>query len=248
MSYAAAGAAAGTALGPVGTAVGGIAGGIADFLGAQSANNMNWDQFVSNQMWNTTQISAARDYDYMMSNSAYQRARQDMEKAGLNPMLMMNQGGAGGGNSPITNAGVGNAAQNPAAGLGRGIASAGQVVSMLNDLKTADAQRTLLGAQAAQAGATAQREASSAKLNDWQTAVVQATMGATKAKAKTEEMAGPIDQQYMSTKKLLEIIAQGAGIAKDASFSVEAIMNMIPALKGMKKIQGLGPILDKIKR
>lgn len=47
------------------------------------------------------QNQANRDFQERMSNTAYQRGRADMEKAGINPMAMF----AGGGNSASTPSG-----------------------------------------------------------------------------------------------------------------------------------------------
>lgn len=44
--------------------------------------------------FNAAEAAKAREFSHDMAGTAYQRARADMEKAGLNPMLMTSQGGA----------------------------------------------------------------------------------------------------------------------------------------------------------
>jgi len=215
-------------------AAGSIGAGIANFFGQQSANETNWDMFVSNQAFNQANINSAREYDYNMQNSAVQRRRADMEKAGINPMLAAGDA-AGTGTPPITNAGSGPPAQNTMSGMSPAIANALQAVSIANDLKTADSERTLKGAQAAAAISQSNRENSTAALNAKQGKVLDATFGATKAKADTEESGAIIDKQYQSTKKLLEIISQGSGIARDSGFAIESILNAAQPGKGVLK-------------
>lgn len=57
--------------------------GIGDAMAADDANKMN-AQHAKNQM----------NFQEKMSNTSYQRAMEDMKKAGLNPMLAFSQGGA----------------------------------------------------------------------------------------------------------------------------------------------------------
>lgn len=46
------------------------------------------------EQFNAQQSQLNRDFQAQMSNTAYQRASQDMQKAGLNPMMMFGSGGA----------------------------------------------------------------------------------------------------------------------------------------------------------
>lgn len=114
-------------LGGIGTAFNAIAG----YFGQKDTNQANME-LGQKQM----------DFQERMSNTSYQRAVQDMEKAGLNPMLAYSQGGA---SQP-----AGSLPQVQSA-IGAGLASAKQGADTSAALQAADqskAQTDLIKAQA----------------------------------------------------------------------------------------------------
>lgn len=54
----------------------------------------NTAERIASQTFNAAEAQKNRDWQQMMSNTAYQRAVSDMQKAGLNPYLAYSQGGA----------------------------------------------------------------------------------------------------------------------------------------------------------
>lgn len=113
----------GFGLGSIGSAVGGALGGgslmglgtalsagssIAGYLGQKKANEMNRD-LAHDQM----------RFQREMSNTAYQRAIEDMRKAGLNPILAGKLGGAStpGGSMPVMHSELGAGIQGMSTGM-----------------------------------------------------------------------------------------------------------------------------------
>lgn len=52
------------------------------------------DQMFREQDFNRTEAQKNRDFQLMMSNTAYQRQMDDLQAAGINPALVLGQGGA----------------------------------------------------------------------------------------------------------------------------------------------------------
>jgi len=124
----------------LGMSMGGLAGGVLGFLGQQQTNQKNWDIANAANQASAEQASNQMAFQERMRATQYQTAIDDMQKAGLNPMLAYQQGGAGtpsGAMGQVSVAKVGNAIGSALAGY--------QTMAMNNadlDLKDATTKGT----------------------------------------------------------------------------------------------------------
>lgn len=125
-------------------AISGAIGGGANIISQNSANATNIELQQKANEFSAAEAQKNRDFQEKMSNSAYQRATQDMEKAGINPMLAFSQGGA---SSPSGATASGGAARVESTRVGdaltKTVSSAGDMARLKKELEQKDADIAL---------------------------------------------------------------------------------------------------------
>ena len=114
------------------------AGGL-NYAGQASANKATRKMVREQMSFQEGSVKDQMAFQERMSNTAYQRAKQDMMAAGLNPILAYNQGGA---SSPSASSASGVAAtmQNVASGAVNSAIEARRAIAEVNNLREQNKQ------------------------------------------------------------------------------------------------------------
>lgn len=187
-----------------------IAGGIGLASGAMSAyaesenNKKNIElQRQTNEMNKEIATNQMR-FQETMSNTAYQRSMADMKKAGLNPMLAFQQGGA---STPAGATATMVAPKNTsalAAGLRTGLSSAQDAVGLSNQMKATDSQAALNREMALTQKSQQEANMSSAKKYNSEAAINEAELPSRREKAQLERENAALDRRYVESDNMLK--------------------------------------------
>lgn len=178
--------------------------------GQQEANRSN--TALTHQSWNVQSNEARiqREWEEKMSNSAYQRATDDMKKAGINPMVAFQQGGASTPSGAMAGVNAPQRQENILAGLS---STALDVARLSNDMKGTNANVKLADASATNQLAQASTAGSSAKQMEAQTKAVTAQLNAIAKEAKAREVKAGYDTKFGTWDAIGQRINRDAGSA-----------------------------------
>lgn len=178
--------------------VGGIIAGGLSAGGQLLANSDNKDENEKNRKFNFEQAQLNRQFQADMSNSAYQRVTQDMTKAGLNPMLAIQNGGA---STPSGSAASAGSPIRMESSLAAGASSAMNAMATLGAVRKATADATASESQAAVNAAVLPKIAQEVKTSSAtaqeagaRTALLKTQMQAAKNSAERADSVGKVQQ------------------------------------------------------
>jgi len=124
--------------------------GVANYYGAKEANETNVNIANATNQMNAQEALNNRNFQAHMSNTAHQRAKEDLQKAGLNPILAANNGSStpGGSQASMSGATVQNTMGPAVTGA---LTSAMEVKRLGMEMDNQQAELGLKNAQTAQA-------------------------------------------------------------------------------------------------
>lgn len=196
----------GTNLAQSGAAMASMAGSFVNAAAQRDANDKN--------------VMMAREqmaFQERMSNSAYQRTTEDMRKAGINPMLAYQQGGA----STPTGASASIEAANFGDTLKEGVSSALATTALKKDLEQKDADIALAAAGAEAKKAEAKMISNSAKTAELTNKKLEIELPGVKAEQPARIKHGKINEKAAiwdaASRRLKDLFGIGASAAEIGS-------------------------------
>jgi len=191
-----------------GSMLGGLLGGVGSYMGQESANQAN-----------AAQADKQMQFQKESRESSYQTAVQDMKKAGLNPMLAYQQGGAG--NQPGAQAQMQSA-------LGAAVTSATHGLSKIQETQNLASQQELIHSQIDDTNASAILKRATAITEAYRPGLTQ---------AQTNEIltrAGLNQASTRQTSALAALTEKGKGPTTDRPYYQDIKTFLRDATKGTK--------------
>jgi len=195
-----------------GEVLGSMGAGVIAGLGQQQTNRSNETIAKDATASNIEEAKRNREFQERMSNTAHQREIEDLRKAGLNPILSANKGGA----STPSGATGSAATTHLESAIGAGLAGAKDAITTKKGLDIQNEQLGLIQAQKGAANATtAQSLAQGNKLNTETELIKKTAPGVIAESDMTAQQAG----HYMKNKdyyNTVKMVGEGLGVANSA--------------------------------
>lgn len=177
----------------IGSFLGDVVGGVLNYHGAKKANKANKKLAREQMAFQQASTREQMAFQERMSNTAYQRAMEDMKKAGLNPILAYNQGGA----SSPAGAQSGGASAQMTNEMSGAVSSALDAKRLRYEIENMKKTNEFIEAQTTQAYANAVKADKETKLLSYQKTLTQANTA--KAVAEAEKVASDKYRQWVDT-------------------------------------------------
>lgn len=208
------------------SAVGGLANNWFAGERQEDSQNFNREEAAAARAYNTVEAQKNRDFQEQMSSSAYQRSMADMYKAGLNPILAYQKGGASSPSGATASTGAVTTTPAPVHDvIGSAVSSAQQNRRLSAEIPNMLQQNELLKAQTAQSNSSAELNYTSARNVAAQTAIKMqelspAVRDATRADQETEVLKSGAGEIASKT-------GYGAGLIKPALDTVNSAVRAV---------------------
>lgn len=192
----------------IGAAIGG--------LGSIFTNKTNSDNVEKTNEANAQQAQLNRDFQERMSNTAYQRGMEDMRRAGLNPILAYQKGGAsspGGAQAAMTTPHVENVAANAVSSAMQLKRNTAEVANMLQTNRNLQATEQNIATDTALKEATAARTMSEDRI-----------LGYKLSPAELEAKKAQLDREVYEN-SAGGILRKTGTVAQETNRSVEPLVN-----------------------